>query len=63
MGLSCCKKIKVENRSTELKKGTISFEFDKQFEVPMAIIEFDGFLKVYCRIWPETDKLQEESPE
>ena len=45
MGLSCCKKTKVKNKSTKVKKGTISFEFDEQFEVPMAIIQFDGFLK------------------
>ena len=61
MGLSCCKKIKVKNKSTKLKKGTISFEFDKQFEVPMTIIQFDGFLKAYYRIWPKNDKAQESS--
>ena len=63
MELNCCKKIKVENRSTELKKGTINFEFHKQFEVPIGIIEFDGFLKAYCRIWPEPDKTGKSSPE
>ena len=55
--------MKVKNSSTELKKGKITFEFDEQFEVPTAVIQFNGFLKAYCRIWPESDKAQESSPE
>ena len=63
MVLSCCKKIKVKNKSTKFKKYTTSFEFDEPFEVPMRIIQFDGFLEAYCRIWPKNDKAQESSPE
>ena len=41
MGLPCCKKIVIENRTVDAKKGKIKIEFDDQFEVPIAIIKID----------------------
>ena len=48
MGLSCCKKIKVENRSDEIKKGKVRIEYDEQFSLPMVLVDFDGFLTAQC---------------
>ena len=31
-------------RVKDLKNGKITLDFDDQFEVPMAVIETDGFL-------------------
>ena len=61
MGLCCRKKITVENRTSEVKKGNIKIEFDNQFSVPIVIADFDGFLTAHCRVWREMK--DEESPE
>ena len=53
MGLCCCKKITVENRTSEVKKGNIKIEFDDQFSVLIVIADFDGFLTAHCRVWRE----------
>ena len=63
MGLSCCKKILIENRAVDAKEGKIKIEFDDQFEVPIVIIEIDGFLTLTCRLWTEMIEKKEESPE
>ena len=61
MGLCCCKKIVVKNKTKVVTKRKITFEFDSDFDVPITIVKMDGFLLAQCRIWKKMDK--EESPE
>ena len=61
MGLSCCKKISIENRVGDIQKVKIIIEFNEQFEVPIASIEIDGFLTAHCRIWPEMPEKRRKS--
>ena len=72
MGSRCCKKkIKVINsikkntkKTTDFERpcGKITISYDTEFEVPIAEVDFKGFLKSYIRIWPKR-KTNEDSSE